>query len=126
MRLRVALALALFSAPIVQLHSPPALAWTVDDAYAAADQAQAATGVSAARLLRVANCETGGTLDPYAVGDRGTSYGLAQIHVGGLWAHFHQLYSDPYSPYEALMYMARAFAGEFLGLGISSRAWSCA
>lgn len=96
-------------------------AFTADDTLAAIDQAASTTGVTASWLARVVGCETGGTFDPYAVGDHGTSLGPAQLHVGGgeLSRFYAQGYGDPFDPYQAVSFMASEFA-----LGRAG-AWSC-
>ena len=78
-------------------------------------------GVDDEWLVRVVSCETGGTFNPGAVGDRGASIGLAQLHVRGLRPLFYQQgYSDPLNAWEAADFMARSFAA---GL---ARHWTCA
>jgi hypothetical protein len=103
-----------------------AYAWTSDDVQASIDDAGLRYGVSTSWLRRTVGCETGQTFEPSLVGDHGTSYGPAQIHRGGLLAHYLTIYSDVFDPYEAIPYMARAFAGEWVHLGIGSWSWSCA
>jgi hypothetical protein len=95
-------------------------AYDSSDTYAAIDQASTEHGVSWTWLHRVINCETGGTMNPYKVGDHGTSFGAAQLHRGGLLGAFYaQGYSDPMNPYEALDFTAAQFAAG------NSRAWTC-
>lgn len=72
-------------------------------------------------------CETGGTLSPSAIGDHGSSFGAAQLHHGGLLEHFRSVgYSDPFNPYEAIDYLARAIVGEWSYLRIGAWSWTCA
>lgn len=79
----------------------------------------AAHGVSPAVLVAVAHCEAPG-LNPYAVGDRGESLGLFQLHARGLRPLFYQWgYDDVWDPYQQADFTARAFAN---GL---ARHWSC-
>ena len=40
-------------------------------------------GVSPAKVIKVVDCETGGTWNPEIVGDQGRSYGLSQIFLPG-------------------------------------------
>lgn len=101
-------------------------AYTPDDTLAAIDGASATYGVSAGRLRQVVDCETGHTLEPSLVGDHGTSFGVVQLHRGGALAHYLSLYSDPFDPYTAVAYLARALRGEFAALGIGAWSWTCA
>jgi soluble lytic murein transglycosylase-like protein len=90
-----------------------------DDTVAAIDAASAETGVSWSWLYRVVRCETGGTLNPYAVGRQGER-GVAQLHPYGMLPTFYALgYADPFDPYEAVRFMAYRFAEG------RARAWSC-
>ena len=76
-------------------------------------------GVDAQDLLRVLACESG--LNPHAVGDHGTSLGLAQLNTRGLLPTFYQLgYTDPFDPAQAADFTAWAFRQ---GL---RRHWTCA
>lgn len=103
----------------------------VDSALAIAEAADL-YGVPESQLLRVARCEAPGiepgTVDPYAVGDSGHSFGLAQLNdrSTGLLAHFHSLgYGSAFDPYSAADYLGRVFSGEFTAQGITWRRWSC-
>jgi hypothetical protein len=97
-----------------------AYTFTVDDTYAAIEQASATSGVSAARLERIVDCETGHTMDPHAIGDYGTSYGAVQLHRGGLLGHFYSVgYDDPFDPYQAVQYLADSI------LAGKASAWTC-
>jgi hypothetical protein len=99
-------------------------AFSSDDTLSAIDQASADTGISAALLRRIVRCETGGTFNPYAVGDHGTSFGAVQLHRPGLYWHFLAVgYLDPDDPYQAVEYLARVLRGDFAGL--SGSRWSC-
>jgi hypothetical protein len=102
--------------------------YTADDTRLAIRQAAATYGVPAARLEQVLSCETrGDELDPNAVGDGGESLGVAQLNRGGLLPLFFAVgYDDPYSPYQAVSFMARAFVGEWSGRGVGSWDWTCA
>jgi hypothetical protein len=66
------------------------------------------------------SCETGGTFNPYAVGDRGQSVGAAQLHARGERSRFYAYgYGNPYNPYEAVEFLAlRILAG-------GASAWTC-
>jgi hypothetical protein len=61
-------------------------------------------------MLAVAACES--VLDPYAVGDHGSSLGLFQVHVFGLrsefleWATERYGYADVWDPYMQASYAA--------------------
>lgn len=80
----------------------------------------------------VSECEVP-SLDPHATGDGGTSHGFAQLNelqrTGNLLGHFYSLgYTDPYDPYQAFDYLARAFAGQFVDDPwghIGPWRWSC-
>jgi hypothetical protein len=100
--------------------------WNQADSELAIHWAAETYGVSEARLLRVATCES--RLDPYAVGDSGHSWGLAQLNDRrtGLLGHFYaQGYMSALDPYEAADYLGRVFSGEFAGEGIGAWRWSC-
>lgn len=97
--------------------------FTSDDSYQAIADAAANHGVSEAALMRVARCETHGSFDPYSVGDHGTSYGLFQLHRGGLLGLFYVDHSDAFDPYQAADFAAAVMAGEVEGAHMS--AWSC-
>lgn len=103
--------------------SPPVshaqeLAYTVDDTVLAIDQVAGELGVSRTRLLRVVRCETGGTFDPYAIGRRGEQ-GAAQLASFGELPRFYAWgYDDPFSPYQAVRFLAQR-------LEQGSTAWSC-
>lgn len=108
-------------------YAQPAAAFTPDDTRRAIDIAASQTGVSATRLDQIVRCETrGDEYDPDAVGDHGTSFGAVQLHRGGLLEYFYaQGYEDPFNPYEATSYLARAVSGEWAYLGIGSWSWTC-
>lgn len=93
--------------------------YTPSDTIAAIGQASAEIGVSEAWLYRTVDCETGGTFDPYAVGKRG-ELGAAQLAPWGELRRFRDWgYLDPFSPYQAIRFMAQEFkAGR-------SEAWTC-
>lgn len=78
-------------------------------------QDSALYGVSGRDMARTIQCESGG--NPGAVGDQGTSYGLAQIH---LIAHADVTKGEALDPEFAVRWMARQFA-----LGNQS-IWTCA
>lgn len=93
--------------------------YTSDDTRAAISQASAEIGVSEAWLYRTVDCETGGTFNPYAIGKRG-ELGAAQLAPWGELRRFRDWgYLDPFSPYQAVRFMAQRFA-----VG-GSGAWSC-
>lgn len=100
----------------VGIHAEP---FTVDDTQAAIVRASSTTGVSESWLRRVVRCETGGTFRPDAVGDHGTSFGIAQLHRGGLLSAFYAEYDNPFDPYQAAEFMARQF------LNGGAHYWSC-
>jgi hypothetical protein len=78
----------------------------------------AAHGQSGAAMERIARCES--RLNPNAVGDRGQSHGLFQIHNAGLLSLFRQWgYDDRTDPWQASDFTARALAA---GL---RRHWNC-
>ena len=94
--------------------------YTSDDVIAAIDQASEEIGVSRAYLFRIVRCETGGTFDPYSVGRQG-ELGAVQLHPRGRLLHFFSLgYDDPFSPYQAVRYLAQE-----ISFGRAA-AWSCA
>ena len=94
--------------------------WTSDDVLAAIDEASAETGVSYAWLYATVRCETGWTFNPYSRGRQG-ELGAAQLHPRGELLRFYSWgYDDPYSPYQAVRFMAQRFAAG------GWRAWSCA
>lgn len=112
----VTLALILAALAAEPVHADPA-----DDAAAIIaiihDRA-AAYGQSGAAMQRLAMCES--RLNPNAVGDRGQSIGLFQIHNAGLFALFRQWgYDDRTDPYQASEFTARALAA-----GLRSH-WHC-
>jgi hypothetical protein len=93
--------------------------YTPDDVAAAIHEASVDIGVSEAWLYRTVDCETGGTFDPYAIGKHG-ELGAAQLHPRGELRTFLAWgYSDPFSPYQAVRFMAQEF-----NFG-KSGAWSC-
>jgi hypothetical protein len=104
----------------------PALAdetrYDSSDVIAAIHQASEEIGVSEAWLYRVVDCETGHTFNPYAIGDHGTSLGMAQLHMGGgeLVRFLAWGYDSPFDPYQAARFMAQEFAFGRAG------SWSCA
>lgn len=106
---------------LAAVFAPRAHAFDATDTLAAIEQTSQAWGVSHAWIHRVVGCETGWTFNPYAVGDRGTSFGPAQLHRGGgeLPRFYAFGYDDPFDPYQAVEFMAR----EFLAGRASS--WSC-
>ena len=78
----------------------------------------AAHGVDAGWLSRTLWCES--RHDPNAVGDRGQSVGVAQIHNRGLHSLFLERgYTDRLDAYQSIDFTAWAFAN---GL---SRHWTC-
>lgn len=85
-----------------------------------------ANGVSAAAMLALAGCETGGTYNPDAVGDHGTSLGLFQLNTlaTGLYWHFLAVgYDDWRDATQQADYVSRVAAGAFPGIRLSR--WSC-
>lgn len=101
------------------VYASPA-AQSPEEVIAAIQEAAARYGASASRLVSVARCETGGTFNTRAVGDRGTSFGAFQLHSPGLLDTFYERgYSDPFNIYEAADFAAWAFSR---GLGWH---WHC-
>jgi hypothetical protein len=95
-------------------------AYTAQDTLAAIHEASAETGVSESYLKSVVRCETGGTFDPYSVGRQG-ELGAAQLHPRGELPRFYAVgWLDPFSPYQAVRFMAQRFIDGGAG------AWSCA
>jgi len=98
-------------------------AWTVSDVHQAILDASNSTGVPHARLWSIVACETGRTFDPWSVGDRGTSFGPVQLHVGGgEITRYRAAYPGRslHDPYSSIEYLATAI------LEGRSAAWSCA
>lgn len=100
-------------------------AQTPDEVRGLLREAAAEYGTPADRLIRVVACETGNTFAASAVGDHGTSHGLAQLHAGGLLdsgpsSFYGRGFSNPYDAVQATRYMAWAFSA-----GLASH-WSCA
>jgi soluble lytic murein transglycosylase-like protein len=94
-------------------------AFTPADTLAAIDEASADSGISAAWLMRVIRCETGGTFNPYAIGRAG-ELGAAQLHPHGELLRFYAVgYTDPFDPRQAAHFMADQF---LLGRAYP---WSC-
>ncbi len=78
----------------------------------------AAWGQSGVAMERLARCES--RLDTNAVGDRGHSVGLFQIHDQGLLSLFRQWgYDDRADAWQASDFVARALAQNM------GRHWSC-
>lgn len=101
------------------------MAQTPDEVRGLLREAAAEYGASAERLIRVVSCETGGSFSATAVGDHGTSHGLAQLHAGGLLdsgpsSFYSRGFTNPYDAVQATRYMAWAFSA---GL---ARHWTCA
>ncbi len=125
---RAALAAALALLILLVVAVSAAEPYSPEDTFAAIAQAAEAHQVSEAWLTRVVGCETGHLFNPDALGDGGSSHGVAQLNdwPTGLLGHFMaQGYTDPYDPYQATDYMARAFAGDWEGEGIGWWRWSC-
>jgi hypothetical protein len=93
--------------------------YTSDDTYAAIQEASDETGVSAAYLTAVVQCETGGNFSPYAVGRQG-ELGAVQLHPRGELRRFLAWgYTDPFSPYQAVRFLAQRIVQG------GASAWSC-
>lgn len=104
------------AAPVQAQETP----YTTGDTYQAIEEASVEIGVSAAYLTAVVRCETGGTFSPYSVGRQG-ELGPVQLHPRGLLRTFFQWgYLDPFSPYQAVRFLAQE-----VSYGRAS-AWSCA
>ena len=81
--------------------------YTTWDTARALDQVEAAYG-NGERLRCIVWHES--TNDPYAVGAQG-EMGVAQLHPGGLLGAFYAAgYDDPWSPYQAVEFLASALA----------------
>ena len=78
--------------------------WTVEDVLLRLE--------TASPLARcIVKVETGGTYNPYAVGDHGTSLGPTQLHSPGKRDDFYaQEYTDPYSPQESIDFLEAQIA----------------
>lgn len=111
--LLVALAAAIL-APLPADAAHPGRAWVRE---VIADRARA-HGVSPWLMTAIADCES--ELDPGAVGDRGLSLGLYQLHRDGLRPAFFRLgYGNVWSVWEQADFAARMVAE-----GYASH-WSC-
>lgn len=98
----------------------PEQGYTTDDTFAALDEVASESGVSYRYLRSIVACETGGTYAPYSVGRQG-ELGPVQLHPKGELMRFYAWgYRDPYSPYQAIAFLAAR-----LQQG-GARAWSCA
>lgn len=75
--------------------------WTVEDTHLALAR------YGSARAECIVRVES--QYQPYAVGDHGTSFGVAQWHRGGLleW-YFAQGYTDPFDPYQSVRGLQQA------------------
>jgi hypothetical protein len=94
-------------------------AYTTSDTLAAIEQASLEIGVPTTLLTRIVRCETGGTLDPYSVGRQG-ELGVAQLHPRGELRRFYAWqYTDPFSPYQSIRFLAQEITYGRVGL------WSC-
>ena len=94
--------------------------YTPADTLAAINDVSATSGVAWTRLYAIVDCETGHTLDPYAVGRQG-EVGVAQLLARGELPRFYRYgYDNPISPYQAV-----AFLAQRLNEG-GARAWTCA
>jgi hypothetical protein len=92
-------------------HAAAAQGYGPHDSQAAIAMAAAEHGVSQPLLWCIAYYETGGTFDPYAVGDGGESWGLFQLHRRGLRSTFHNWgYQDAFDPYESADFTAAYIA----------------
>jgi hypothetical protein len=97
-------------------------AWTVSDVHQAILDASNNTGVPHARLWRIVACETGRTFDPWSIGDKGTSFGPIQLHVGGgEITRYRAAYPGRslYDPYATVEFLATAI------LDGRAASWSC-
>ena len=115
--------LVVFSSGVAQAQQV-----TPDDVRAALREAAAQEGVSGDILVQIVACETGQRFNADALGDRGTSHGIAQLNdrPTGLLSHFYSVgYSNPYSVEQASAYLARVAAGHWSVQGITLRRWSC-
>ena len=100
-------ALALVYAVRAVGAAPDAYVYTERDVGRALTEAAQRHGVSRAFLRCIAFYETGGTFDPYAIGDDGRSHGAFQLYEHGLLPTFYAWgYTTPYSPYQAADFVA--------------------
>lgn len=78
-------------------------------------------------VVAIADCES--SLRPWVTGDSGSSHGLIQLsdlRGTGLLHHFLAVgYTDAYDAEQAADYIARVFAGEWRGDGVTPGRWSC-
>lgn len=96
----------------------PTIAGAESSAQAIVVDRAIAYGVAPSEMLSLASCES--SLNPDAIGDDGTSFGLYQLHDGGLLDDFYaEGYSDPLDPWQNADFAA-AYVAEY-GAG----AWSC-
>lgn len=94
--------------------------YTAQDTLNAIEEASAEIGVDDVWLYNVVRCETAGTFDPYSVGKQG-ELGAVQLHPRGeLKRFFSWGYLDPFSPYQAVRFLAQR---KTMG---GASAWSCA
>jgi hypothetical protein len=111
----LAVALAPAPAPPAQAQEP----YTSDDTLAAIEQYSEEFGISYGWIYRVVGCETGWTFNPYSRGRQG-ELGAAQLHPRGELIRFYSWgYTDPFSPYQAVRFLAQDFQ-----MG-RSYMWSC-
>lgn len=99
--------------------------YTAEDTLSAINQASIDTGTPIGQLMSIVRCETGGTFNPYAEGDRGHSHGAAQLNdYGNALSTFYAIgYTDPYDPYQSMYFMAEVLRGDHPPLGRHS--WNC-
>lgn len=71
-------------------------------------------GTPAAPLINTLRCESG--FDPHSIGDKGTSYGLAQIHLP---AHADVSKQEAMNPFFSIDFAARNFRDG------NAKIWSC-
>jgi hypothetical protein len=116
----VAMMIATLLAEVQNAH-----AYTPADSLQAIDDTAAAYGWWLRPTLRsIARCESGGTFDPNVVGDHGTSYGLVQLHRGGLLERFYAAgYDSAFDPWQSLAFLARVLIGDFPGITVGH--WTC-
>lgn len=96
---RTVLALAVLAAVLVFWH-PRAEA----SGYTRSDTEAALVDASPMAAC-IVYAETGGTLDPYAVGQAG-ELGIAQLHPRGMLPEFYARgFRDPFSPYQSMAFL---------------------
>jgi hypothetical protein len=114
---RAALAALTLATLALPAHADPP-PYTPADTRAAIEQAARYRGVSRGRLRCTVSYETGHTFKPYIRGRQG-ELGPAQLHPRGLLPAFYRMgYTNPYSPWQSMDFMARMWRAGY------ARHWS--